>query len=367
MENLTHELNLEVIIVKPSENEDQARSDGGRPASDAAPKAPFEMVSSESMTRWDRYRLKLDSWVVAPGKIIWSDWRARVGTLIILCYAFAGTIGVRIVDEPRVGDGPRVEAPLQNWDYPLGTDLNGNDLFAQTIHATPPMLEMIMAGAVFTTIIATVIGVLSGYKGGLIDRILMTFTDILLTIPGLPLVIVLAVVLDPRQPWLVGIILSINAWAGLARAIRSQVLTVREEEFIESARLMGISTPKILVRHVTPGLMPYILVNFVNAARTIIFASVALYFLGILPETHLNWGVMMNHAYSQGGALYTSSTAHWLFVPMMAIILLSFGLILFAQGTDRIFNPRVRARHVSGPDAEGDDTANDDTPKTTIQ
>lgn len=367
MENSIRGLSPEVRIVKPSESTKQTRSDGGQPASDASPKAPFEKVSSEPMTRLDRYRLKLDSWVIAPGKIIWSDWRARVGALIILCYAIAGTVGIRVVDEPRVGEGPRAAAPFQNWDYPLGTDLNGNDLFAQTVHATPPMLEMIVAGAVFTTIIATIIGVVSGYKGGITDRALMTFTDILLTIPGLPLVIVLAVVLDPRQPWLVGIILSINAWAGLARAIRSQVLTVREEEFIESARLMGISTRKILFRHVTPGLMPYILVNFVNAARTIIFASVALYFLGILPETHLNWGVMMNHAYSQGGALYTASTAHWLFVPMMAIIILSFGLILFSQGTDRIFNPRVRARHVSGPDADEDSEVNDDAPKTVIQ
>ncbi|WP_276256697.1 ABC transporter permease [Halomontanus rarus] len=339
------------------------RTDGGQ-----STRAPFEMVSSETVSRSDRYKIAFTDWVVAPAKIIWSDWRARVGGFIILLYAFMGTVGVRIVDEPRVGDGPRVAQPFQDMSYPLGTDLNGNDLFAQTVHATPPMLEMIVVGAVFTTILATIFGVISGYKGGTTDRLMMTFTDILLTIPGLPLVIVLAVVLDPREPWLVGIILSINAWAGLARAIRSQVLTIREEEFIEAARLMGISTPRILVKHVTPGLMPYILVNFVNAARTIIFASVALYFLGILPETHLNWGVMMNHAYELGGALYTPSTAHWLFVPMMAIILLSFGLILFAQGTDRIFNPRVRARHASGAEIDDLDESDDDTtPKSIIQ
>ncbi len=294
----------------------------------------------------------LNDWLITPLRVIWDDWRARVGGIIILLYVLMGTIGVVLISEPRPGDGPRLIRPFQDWAHPLGTDINGNDLFAQTVHATPPMLEMIVAGAVFTTALAMVVGTLSGYKGGIVDRLLMTFTDILLTIPGLPLVIVLALVLDPRQPWVVGVILTINAWAGLARAIRSQVLTIREEAYIEAARLMGISTWRILLKDITPSLMPYVLVNFVNAARTVVFASVALYFLGILPDTFLNWGVMMNYAYSVGGALYTSGTAHWLFVPLMTIVVLSFGLILFAQGTDRVFNPRVRARHASQDDLE---------------
>lgn len=180
----------------------------------------------------------------------------------------------------------------------------------------------------------------------------MSLTDILMTIPGLPLVIVLAVILEPDEPWMVGIILTINAWAGLARAIRSQVLTLRNESFVEASRLMGISTPTIIAKDIVPGLMPYITVNFVNSARGVIFSSVGLYFLGILPFTNLNWGVMMNLAYSTGGALYSVDVLHWLLIPMITIIILSLGLILFAQGTDRIFNPRVRVRQMSNDTGE---------------
>lgn len=338
---------LGVVIVKPTESNHESDSDKVLQGS-----APFETVSSETMTRRERYTLAVNEWIVAPIMIIWTDWRARVGGFIILIYVLMGTVGVRIIDPPTVGEGPRLQQPFQSMAHPLGTDINGNDLFAQMVHATPPMLQMIAAGALFTTILATAVGTLSGYKGGTADRLLMMFTDILLTIPGLPLVIVLALVLDPRQPWVVGIVLTINAWAGLARSIRSQVLTIREEEFIEASRLMGIPTWKILLKDVTPGIMPYVLVNFVNSARTVIFASVGLYFLGILPDTFLNWGVMMNYAYELGGGVYTSSTVHWLFVPLITIVILSFGLILFSQGTDRIFNPRVRARHVSGPDTD---------------
>lgn len=337
-----------MVSVKPTDTDYE--TDGGELLDGS--NSPFETMSAQTMSRRERFSLAFKDWVIAPIHILWSDWRARVGALIITLYVLMGTVGVMVVEPPTVSEGPRLIPPFQNWAYPLGTDLNGNDLFAQVVHATPPMFEMIVAGAVFTTGMATVVGTLSGYKGGTIDRVLMTFTDILLTIPGLPLVIVLALVINPRQPWLVGILLTVNAWAGLARTIRSQVLTIRQEAFIEASRLMGIPTWRILLKDVTPGVMPYVLVNFVNSARTVIFASVGLYFLGVLPDTFLNWGVIMNYAYQTGGALYTSSTVHWLFVPLVTIVILSFGLILFSQGTDRIFNPRVRARHASGPDDE---------------
>lgn len=334
--------------------------DGGKPKPDGgqaeAGAAPFRIQTSGTMSRKDRYKLLVDEWMIAPAKIIWEDWRARVGTLIILFFVFLGTVATWFVEPTSTADGPRLIGPFQDWSHPLGTDNLGRDIFSQTVHATPMMLEMILAGAVFTTIMATVIGTVSGYKGGFSDRILMTFTDILMTIPGLPLVIVIAVILEPEAPWLVGIILTINAWAGLARAIRSQVLTLRSEAYVEASRLMGISTPTILAKDVVPGLAPYILINFVNTGREVIFASVGLYFLGILPMTQVNWGVMMQFAYDTGGALYTVETAHWLVTPMAAVVLLSFGLILFAQGTDRVFNPRVRARHTTPTErGQGDD------------
>lgn len=366
----------EVGIVKPTDRTDEessARSDGGVVDGQRS-EAPFELVSSGTMTRGDRYRLLATEWIVAPAKIVWADWRARVGGLILLGYLLVGLIAIvsrntafTIVAEPHAGEGERLTGAFQNLSYPLGTDNLGRDIFAQIVHSTPAMLEMVIAGALFTTVLAMIIGTLSGYKGGVTDRLLMTFTDVFMTIPGLPLVIVVAVVLEPRSPWVVGIIVVINAWAGLARAVRSQVLTLREESFVEASRLMGISTPTILAKDITPGLMPYITVNFVNTGREVIFASVGLYFIGILPRTDIqNWGLMMQTAYETGGALYTFATAHWLLSPMVAIVLFSFGLILFAQGTDRIFNPRVRARHVT-PHEDAAEEETDDEMTTHLQ
>lgn len=313
---------------------------------------PFETTSSTSFTRSDRYRRTVDTWVYAPLAILWNDWRARVGALVIFVYGFVGTFGVMIVEPTGTNDGEPYMGAFQSMAFPLGTDQYGQDVFALLIHSTPAMLEMILAGGVFTTLVAAVVGIVGGYKGGRVDDILTVFTDIVLNIPGLPLLVVLAAILEPDQPWLVGIVLSLNAWAGLARSLRSQMLTLRNNSYVEVSRIMGTPVHRIILKDVLPNLMPYIMINFVNSARNIIFASVGLYFLGILPFTNLNWGVMMNLAY-ESGALVATSMYHWLLPPLFAIIGLSTGLILFSQGLDRVFNPRIRAQHADS--IEGDE------------
>jgi peptide/nickel transport system permease protein len=319
----------------------------------------FEAVADETLSKRERYERAIDRSVLAPARIVWSDIRARVGLVIIGFYLLMGTVGTRIIDEPRTGEGPRLQGAFETWAHPLGTDSVGRDILASIVHATPNMLLMILAGGLFTTVMATVVGTTSGYLRGRTDRFIMMLTDIAMTIPGLPLVVILAAVLAPENPIVIGIILTINAWAGLARAIRSQVLTVRENSYIEASKAMGISTATVIRRDILPNIMPYVLVNFVNASRNVIFASVGLYFIGVLPyDTIVNWGVMIDLAY-QGGALQTTAAAHWLLAPLITVMLISFGLIMFAQGTDRMFNPRVRARHAStaDQDATTDDEA----------
>lgn len=338
-----------------SPSEPTTQNDGSQNAS------LFDAESdAEAPTRAERYRAFLENWLLASAKIAWSDWRVRIGSVIILLYLLMGTVGVLLVPAPSIGAGQRYLQPFQNMAFPLGTDNLGRGILSQIVHATPFMLEMIAAGAVFSIAVATAVGTLAGYKRGTIDSVLMTLTDIAMTIPGLPLVIVLAVLLQPHSPVVIGIVLTVNAWAGLARSIRSQVLTIREESYIEASRTIGVPTHIIIREDILPNLMPYIVVNFVQAARNVIFASVGLYFLGLLPTSKPNWGVMMSRAYSTAGALYTLDTAYWLVIPMVTIILLVFALILFAQGTDRLFNPRVRARHAGdGAKTPTDQTAED--------
>lgn len=323
------------------------RSDGGTVDS------PFETTSTVTETRGDRIDRFLEEYLRTPWSILRDDWRALAGFAILSIYILVATVGVYLVEPTYPAHGPKLLGAFADSQFPLGTTSSGRDVFAMAVHSTPSILVMMTSGALFTIIVGTAFGVVSGYKGGMVDTALSTITDVFINIPGLPLVIVLATLLEDwiNNPVTLGVLLAVAAWAGLARAIRSQVLTIRNESFVESARAMDLSTRWILSKEVLPHLMPYVVVNMVNAARSIIFAAVALYFLGVLPFSDANWGVMLNNAYNSG-ALYRPAAYHWLLVPMIAISGIAIGLILLAQSLDRVFNPRIRARH---QDLGGDD------------
>jgi len=319
-----------------------------------------------TLTAREKARRILDRRVRAPAAVLVRDWRALVGSLILAAFLLTGLVawistsnwwvldGVVLVPTPTVMEGPIFTPPFQDLAYPLGTGVMGKSISKQLVHAAPAMIQMILAGALLSVIIGTVLGTVAGYRGGNVDKALMSVTDVVLTIPGIALVIVLAAIFDPRHPITVGLILGIDNWPRLARTVRSEVLSVREEAFTEASRIMGLSQLTILRRDVISNLMPYISINFANGARNIIFESVALYFLGILGFTTLNWGVMMNEAY-HGADLTDPGQLHWLFAPMITIAVVSLGFILFAQGLDRIFNVRLRARHeTTTADAEAE-------------
>ena len=301
-------------------------------------------ASSVEVTRRERlsefYRKRL----YEPGLIAWSDMRTRIGLSILSVYILMAVAAVfGLWRNPSPNQAERLLAPFQAIQYPLGTTQSGVDLLALMIDSTPFILLMVLAGGVWATSLAVVVGTVSGYKGGAVDSAITSVSDFVMAIPGLPLVIVLAITLSPENPIFLGVVLTINYWAGLGRSIRSQVLSIRQESYVEASRTMGTSTPRIILKDILPNIMPYVMVNFVLAARYTIFASVGLYFIGVLPYTGQNWGVTLNNAYNQGG-LFTFQALHWLLVPIVTIVGLTFALVLISQGMDRIFNPRVRTR-----------------------
>lgn len=294
-----------------------------------------------------RLRQVFDLYVRAPFGIAWSDWRTRTGGIILIFYILLGTVGVWLYPETTINEGPRYLRPFQDVQFPMGTTDNGYDLASLIIHATPAMLKMMLAGVVISLGWGSLVGLISGYKGGMVDRALMTLTDTFAVIPGLPLIVVLAAIYPPTDPYLLGAMLAITMWAPLARELRSQVLTIRGEDYVEAARAMGLTTPTIIGQEVMPKLAPYILIRGAFNARGVIFGSVGLYFIGLLPMRGTeNWGVILYNAYSQGDAhILLYERGHWLLVPMLTLAVLTFGLVLLSQGLDRVFNPRLRARH----------------------
>ncbi|MFC7203149.1 ABC transporter permease [Haloferax namakaokahaiae] len=306
-----------------------------------------EGIEPDTESSSERLKRAIEMNVLAPARIAIADWRALVGGAILAFFLLMGTVGVWLVKRPTSGDAPVLAAPFESLAYPLGTDVFGQPIHAQLIHATPGMFKMIFAGAVVSVGFAAIVGVVAGFEhGSRIDSFLMTITDVVITIPGLPLIIVITAIFQPENPYIVGVFLGIDNWPGLARTVRSQVLSIREESYVEASEIMGIPMTSILRRDILSQLMPYVMINGALTSRRIIFESVGLYFLGILPFTTFNWGVMMNLAY-EGNALTRPDMLPWMVAPMVCIFLLSFGLVLLSQGLDSLFNVRLRARHVN--------------------
>ncbi|RLG85205.1 MAG: ABC transporter permease [Thermoprotei archaeon] len=291
----------------------------------------------------------IEDWIIIPGKILLRNKKAFIGFLIVMFYIFMAVIGPHIVPYPRTYTCPEYLPPtLFKWppslEHPLGCDYFGADIWAQIVWGASTVLQIAFIAGIITTLVGITVGMVAGFKGGIVDAILMSITDIVMTIPGLPLLIVLATVIKASEPWVIGLMLSITAWAGLARSIRSQVLSLKEREFIEAAKVLGLPTYHIVFKEIMPNLMSYIAINFIFAATGAIYASVGLYFLGILPFTSFNWGVMLNMAYAQAGAHHTLRTMHYILAPIIAVVGFQIGLILFSYAIDEMFNPRLRAR-----------------------
>jgi ABC-type dipeptide/oligopeptide/nickel transport system permease component len=357
--------NLSVVSL-PARFKSTLRSFGDRSASADRPGMADESGTIERETAdtrlqfdvadndftWNDYaRERFDQSLLTPLRIIWTSPRARVGAIIIAVFALMGIFGPYVVPEPKPMQAQPLLQPFENMNYPLGTDDLGRGLLRQMIHATRPMIIMMATGGLITLLTAVVLGVTAGYLGGMIDKVLMTITDIVMNIPGLALVIVLALILEPKSAVFVGAILAVDNWPRLARQLRSQTLTIRTEAHVESSRVLGLSTHSILSKNIMSRLMPMLTMGLAGSMRNILMESVGLYFLGILPYTNLNWGVVLNAA-RNAGALSGASRFHWLLAPMLFIATLTYGLQLFAQGTDRLFNPRLRARHAATIDTD---------------
>lgn len=275
-------------------------------------------------------------------RILRHDIGALIGGLIVLFYCLVAIFGPMLVTVGTKQDPSNAYA-APSAAHPLGTDALGIDVLDQLIVGTRPIMIVGVLSAVITIFTGVAIGLFTGFVGGLADSVVMRITDIFLTIPGLPLIIVIASVIHTSNPFILALILSITAWAGLARAIRSQAMSLRSSDFVEAAKLQGVSLGNMVGRQLLPNVGPYVAIHFLLAITGAIYAEVGLFLLGIAPIAGTNWGIMINLAMAQG-ALYTTDSAFYLFSPMAAIVILQVAFVFFSRALDSVFNPRLRVQ-----------------------
>lgn len=229
-----------------------------------------------------------------------------------------------------------------SFEHPLGTDYFGKDVWLLIVHGSREVLTIGIVAALLTTFIALIIGLTSGFIGGAVDSVLTTAMDIVLTLPGFPLLLVLVTVMRGAGGLLfMAAILSISAWAGLARAIRSRVLSLKEREFVEASRCLGLGRMHMIFREILPNLIGFMIIILITGVTGAIYAEVALFTLGVAAYSQANWGVMLNMALMHAGAVTSAKYAN-LLAPAFFIALLQIGLVTLSSSLEQYMNPRLR-------------------------
>lgn len=280
------------------------------------------------------------SFIIDPLKIIIRNKAGFIGLLGLIIYILMATIGPFLVPLDTTPKPEQMYLP-PSLEHPLGTDFEGKDIFSQIINGASDVLFVAFLAGTITVFIATLLGSVAGFKGGLWDSIIMAIDEILLTIPQFPLLSVLAA-LTRLDNFTLALIIGVLSWPALARAIRSQVLSLKERDFIEAARALDLGVRHIIFTEIMPNLMSYIVVSWILSMTGAVYAQVGLVFLGFVPFTSHNWGVMINLAWTWG-AIYYKNSIWYIISPILAITGFQLSAIMFSRALEEIFNPRLRA------------------------
>jgi len=225
--------------------------------------------------------------------------------------------------------------------HPLGTDSEGRDIAIQMINGGRSVILVGLLAAAISTFVAVVFGSLAAYLGGWVDSLIVSVTDIVLTIPQIVLLAVLASLYKLDSPVLLAVLIGAFSWPFLLRSVRAQVFSLKEREYVEAARLLDLGTVRVVAREILPNMASFIVMNFVVTMTNAIYALVGLYFLGLAPLADDNWGVMLNVAYTRG-AIFFKDSIFYILAPVIAISLLQLALVTMTRSLEEILNPRLR-------------------------
>jgi peptide/nickel transport system permease protein len=274
-------------------------------------------------------------------RTLWSNGKARTGMIIL------GLIVLAAIFAPLIAPHSPTATNFTPYAGPsaahlLGTTGNGQDVFSQLIFGARVSLIVGVCAGALATLVAVTIGLISGYRPGVIDELLSFVTNLALVIPALPLMIILAAYLQGRSVWTIVLVVAFTSWATGARVIRSQTKTLRTRDFVTSAVFSGERLPRIVFRDILPNMTSLVAASFLAAATAAVLAEASLEFLGLGNPSTVSWGTILYNAQQQNALL----TGQWLmvFAPGLAIVLLMVSFTLINFGVDALSNPRLREK-----------------------
>jgi peptide/nickel transport system permease protein len=264
--------------------------------------------------------------------------RLYVGGAIVAFFALMAIIGPYFTENANTFSRAESQGPsAAHW---LGTTQLGQDVLAQLVNSARDTLLIGAGAGLVATVISILIGIGGGYLGGAADEGLSLLSNVVLVLPGLPLIIVIATFVHATGVWPTVLVIAFVSWAASARVLRAQTLSVRNREYVLAAKAGGERAWRIVVAEILPNELAIIVSQFIFAMIFAILTQTGLAFLGLADPNQMTWGNMLYYAQNDEAL---STGAWWWFVPPgLCIALFGMGLALINFGLDEILNPRLR-------------------------
>jgi peptide/nickel transport system permease protein len=275
---------------------------------------------------------------------LWTSIRtnpkALVGLIIFLMFCVLAVAPWLFTPVRQPNDLAFAPALAPSRQHLLGTTTLGQDIFAQLVYGTRQSLAIALVAGLFATVLSVLVGVSAGYLGGVADDVLSMVTNVFLVIPTFPLIIVLATYAGNGTLLVILVVLVVTGWSYGANQLRAQTLSLRNRDFLESARVRGERRSYIILAEVLPTMTSLIVANFLGAALYSVLTAAGLQFLGLGDPNSISWGTMLY--WSQSQQALQSGLPLWSLAPGLCVALLGASFALINYAFDEISNPALR-------------------------
>ncbi len=269
--------------------------------------------------------------------------KTGVTLLIIFMLMAIGSFFIPLIDpmyDPMTGIDPLIKNSTgPSMQHFLGTDNVGRDLFAQLMEGAKVAFIVGLSSAFISIVMGTVIGMISGYAGGMTDVILMRIADIIMIMPSLVILLILASLFGQFNIWIIVFIIAIMRWPAVSRIIRSQTLSLKSRPFIEASKVAGASDIRIIFRHIMPNVLPLAFLYMTFRVTSAILVEAALSFLGFGDPSQVSWGMMLQWVWKSG---HMFQAPYWMIPPGLCISLLTLSFYMLGRAMDEVLDPRLR-------------------------
>jgi peptide/nickel transport system permease protein len=281
-------------------------------------------------------RLHLPGWL----RLLLSNSKSRFGLTLVGFVVLVALIAPWISVAHPTDFNILATRQAPSWHHLFGTTDQGSDIFSQVVLGARRSLILGLGAALLATTLATVLGVVGAYSGGIVDEVINFLTNIFLVIPTIPLLIVISGYLKARGMGTMILVLGLSLWAFEARILRGQALSLKSRDFVQAAKVAGESTWRIVFGELIPNMISRIAAAFVLVFYIALLVDAGLEFLGLGDNSHVSWGMILYWAQTNSAVLQGE---WWPFLfPGLALVITVVGLVFLLAGIDELSDPRLR-------------------------